>query len=140
MQQPDKWERLQMVSPAVRHRGRQRAHTKFSHDTCGGLTLYWTAENAKLDCCLHLLSKACPRRGRGMQLLALSPKGEDEEAATSKCLLTLFYRIQNRGGNYTSDVLDRLVKIMIQTIRARSTFPALQIMCSSIECMRSGLG
>ena len=90
-----------MVSPAVRHRGRQRAHTKFSHDTCGGLTLYWTAENAKLDCCLHLLSKACPRRGRGMQLLALSPKGEDEEAATSKCLLTLFYRIQNRGGNYT---------------------------------------
>ena len=61
-----------------------RTHTKFSHDTCGGLTLYWTAENAKLDCCLHLLSKACPRRGRGMQLLALSPKGEDEEADTEQ--------------------------------------------------------
>ena len=72
------------------------ARTKFSHHTCAVLTLHWSAENANLDCCLHLLIARLPRRGRGMPLLALSPKGEGEEAATSKLAYACVQNTQPR--------------------------------------------
>ena len=61
----NKWERLQMVSLAVRQRGQRRAHTKFSFDTSGSWILYWCEEDSKLDCCVLLLIAGFPRRGRG---------------------------------------------------------------------------
>ena len=86
----NKWERLQMVSLAVRQRGQRRTHTKFSFDTSGSWILYWCEEDSKLDCCVHLLIASFPRRGRGSNYLLFRRKARTSKPSLQSDWARLF--------------------------------------------------
>ena len=79
----NKWERLQMVSLAVRQRGQRRTHKVFT-GYVQQFDIVLVRRRFKVGLLRSLADCGVPTTRKRKQLLPLSSKGEDEKAVTSK--------------------------------------------------------